>query len=164
MDTDDPKSQQPSGEPWWETTALDQMTQAQWESLCDGCAQCCLVKLEDDETGDILYTSVACALLDSGTCRCTDYSNRLERVYECEKITPETAGDFQWLPYSCAYRRLHEGRGLAWWHPLVSGSDQSVHEAGISVRGRVISQEHVDMGDLEDYIVDAEVFEGENGG
>jgi uncharacterized cysteine cluster protein YcgN (CxxCxxCC family) len=117
------------------------MSREEWESLCDGCARCCLVKLEDADTAEIHFTDVGCTLLDAKTCRCRDYRRRRSRVSDCVKLTPETVRSLTWLPVTCAYRRLAEGRGLAWWHPLVSGTAETVHLAGVSVRGRVSASE-----------------------
>ncbi len=117
------------------------MSAAEWESLCDGCARCCLVKLEDEDTGQIHYTDLGCTLLDSKTCRCRDYAHRQERVADCVKLTPQAVRTLSWLPVTCAYRVLAEGRDLAWWHPLVSGSAETVVEAGVAVGGRVAASE-----------------------
>ena len=136
---------------FWETKSLRDMTQDEWESLCDGCGKCCLHKLEDEDTGEIAYTNVACRLLDIGSCACSAYEKRHRLVPDCVKITPVNVQDYAWLPRTCAYRLLAEGKSLAWWHPLVSGNPESVHEAGISVRGRSVSERHA--GDLEDYVV-----------
>jgi uncharacterized protein len=138
--------------PFWEAKRLDQMTRAEWESLCDGCGRCCLHKLEDDETGEVYATNVACKLLDRRTGRCSSYRNRHAFVPECVRLTPAALSTLEWLPSTCAYRRLSEGSGLADWHPLVSGDPETVHRAGVSVRGWTVSE--IDAGDLEDHIVD----------
>lgn len=129
------------------------MNEAEWESLCDGCGRCCLNKLEDADTGEIFFTDVACRLFDAGACRCTDYPNRHTRVADCIPLTAENAGELTWLPPTCGYRLIAEGRDLYWWHPLVSGDPRSVHAAGISVRGRVLSEVDVPETALENYIV-----------
>ena len=137
--------------PYWRTKTLEEMTREEWEALCDGCARCCLLKLEDADTGEIVYTDIACRLLDLGTCRCTRYRQRLRMVPECVDLTPEQVRKLDWLPSTCAYRLVAEGQDLAWWHPLVSGDPETVHKAGISVRGRVVPERRGD--DPEDRIV-----------
>ena len=108
-------------EPFWKTKPLEAMSPAEWESLCDGCGKCCMSKLEDEDTGEIYWTSVGCRLFDAGLCRCTDYEHRLERVDDCVRLTPENVRTITWLPSTCAYRLVAEGKDLFWWHPLVSG-------------------------------------------
>lgn len=139
---------------FWKTISLDELTTEQWESLCDGCGQCCLVKLEDADSGDVFYTDVVCYLLDQDVCRCGDYKQRCILVPDCVKLTPDNLQDLSWMPVDCAYRRLAEGRELAWWHPLVSGSSATVHESGASVKGKAICETEVDINDLEEHIVD----------
>ena len=127
--------------PFWRTKTLDDMSDPEWESLCDGCARCCLVKLEDEDSGKIHFTDIGCQLLDAKSCRCMDYKRRRRRVKDCVKLTPDGVRTLNWLPKTCAYRLVAEGRDLYWWHPLVSGSRETVHEAGVSVRGRVGARE-----------------------
>lgn len=137
--------------PFWEEIPLHEMNDEQWESLCDGCAKCCLLKLEDEETEEIAFTNVACRQLDLRSCRCKNYPRRSVLVPDCVSMTPDVVPTLSWMPKSCAYRRLAEGRPLASWHPLVSGDQESVHKAGVSVRGRSISERIAS--DLEDHIV-----------
>lgn len=139
-------------EEFWRTKTLAEMSAEEWESLCDGCARCCLIKLEDEDTGEIAYTNIVCDLLDQGRCACTRYPERHVLVPDCVELTPENVGRFRWMPSTCAYRLLAEGQDLPWWHPLVSGDPETVHLAGISVRGRVIAENRA--GDPEDHIVD----------
>lgn len=141
--------------PFWEAKSLAEMTLDEWESLCDGCGRCCLVKLEEEDTGHIYYTGVGCRLLDGQSCRCNDYQNRLATVSDCVGLTPETVGEIGWLPPTCAYRLLHEGHSLPAWHPLITGDVGSIHAAGVSVRGRVqVNEVDIDVSDLENFIVD----------
>lgn len=127
--------------PFWRTTPLEEMDRGQWESLCDGCGRCCLVKLQDEDTGQLYATDIGCRLFDSGSCRCRDYPNRSEAVPDCVTLTPHDVRTLPWLPPTCAYRLVAEGKDLAWWHPLVSNDPETVVEAGISVRGRVYASE-----------------------
>jgi len=140
--------------PFWETKTLAQMTRTEWESLCDGCGKCCLVKLEDEDTGEIEVTDVACRLLDIGTCRCSDYSHRKRRVPDCVKLTPGNFDDLRWMPSTCAYRLIAEGKALFDWHPLISGDPDSVRRAGISLHGKVVSERDVSDEELMDHVVD----------
>ena len=138
--------------PFWETKSLAEMNPKEWESLCDGCGLCCLVRFEDEETGKVFPTRVHCKLFDNALCRCRDYENRTQHVPDCIKLTPGNIEALAWMPLSCAYRRLHEGKPLPRWHPLITGDPESVHRAGVSVRGKTISElslEHPD--DALDY-------------
>lgn len=139
---------------FWKTTALADMSESQWESLCDGCGRCCLLKLEDEESGEIFSSDVHCRLFNPKTCRCNNYEQRQSLVPDCIKLDVENVTKLGWVPKTCAYRRLAEGRGLAWWHPLVSGDPQTVIEAGISVKGRTISEDAVKPGEWEDHIAE----------
>ena len=127
--------------PFWRRKTLARMNSAEWESLCDGCAKCCLVKLEYEDTGEVEHTDIACRLLDPASCRCSDYAHRHEKVSDCLQLTPRSLRRLKWLPSTCGYRLVAEGRDLYWWHPLVSGDPETVHMAGMSVRDRVVSEE-----------------------
>ena len=140
-------------ERFWERHALAELNAGEWEALCDGCGRCCLHKLEYEDTGEIAYTRVACKLLDLSTARCGDYRRRKQKVPDCVQLTPENIGSINWLPPTCAYRRLHEGRGLPRWHPLLTGDPASVQKAKISVLGRVLPETAVDEDDLDEHVV-----------
>jgi uncharacterized cysteine cluster protein YcgN (CxxCxxCC family) len=137
--------------PFWKTTPLDQMTDTQWESLCDGCGRCCLHKLRDEDTEELAFTNVACRLLDLGTCQCSDYAHRQRHVPDCVRLTPGALPDIDWLPPSCAYRLVADGQDLPDWHHLRSGTTDSVHQARASVRGRAVAEGAV--GDWQDHVV-----------
>ncbi len=134
---------------------MSEMTQPEWEALCDGCGKCCLLKLEDEDTAEVEYTNIACKLLNTDTCRCTDYPNRKAKVPDCVIVDMAALERISyWMPRTCAYRLLAEGKPLEPWHPLVSGDPTSVHKAGISLAGRMVPEDHVHENDLEDYIVE----------
>ena len=137
---------------FWKTKTLRQMSSSEWEALCDGCGKCCLIKLIDDLTDDLHYTTVACKLLDCDSCRCGDYNNRKKLVEDCVILSPRLVEELHWMPSTCAYRLIYEGKDLYWWHPLVSGNPNTVHEAGISVQGRAISEREVKDSELPNYI------------
>lgn len=140
--------------PFWEAKPLDKMSRAEWESLCDGCGQCCMLKVEEEDTGKIFLTRLACKLLDIGSCRCRDYADRHASVPDCVVLQPDTVADYSWLPRSCAYRVLAEGGALEWWHPLISGDPDTVHQAGVSVRTWARSEKGIRPSAIERYIVD----------
>ncbi|MDA0239556.1 MAG: YcgN family cysteine cluster protein [Proteobacteria bacterium] len=148
----DEKAIDKNSEPFWRSKTLDEMSLDEWESLCDGCGRCCLHKLEEADTGELSYTNVACRLLDLNSCYCTDYVNRTFRVPDCVELTIQSMKTVRWLPPTCAYRLVGEGKDLKWWHPLVSGDPDTVHQAGVSVRGRVVLEDEAI--DLEDYITE----------
>jgi uncharacterized cysteine cluster protein YcgN (CxxCxxCC family) len=139
-------------EPFWKSKRLQDMDSQEWESLCDGCGRCCLHKLRDEGTGELSFTNISCRLLDLKTCQCRHYETRQLYVPDCVSLTPGNVDEIDWLPPSCAYRRLAEGKGLAWWHPLVSGDANTVHTAGISVVGRAVDERRA--GPFEHHIVD----------
>ncbi len=148
--------------PYWKRKTLAEMTSEEWEGLCDGCGICCLNKLEDWDTGEVAFTSVACRLLDAHSCRCKNYENRQATVPDCIRLTLDEVETISWLPPTCAYRLISEGEDLYWWHYLVSGDRETVHQAGVSVRGRTVSEEVVPVEDFEDYIVDWPLRVGES--
>ena len=140
--------------PFWKNKSLEEMTETEWESLCDRCGRCCLVKLEDEDNGKIHFTDVGCKLLSLSQCNCSNYENRQNYVSDCIKLTPQEVRKLPWLPPTCGYRLARDGEDLKWWHPLISGSFETVHEAGVSVRGRVAGlEDQVDFLDLIDHIV-----------
>ena len=138
---------------WWNDKPLAELDARQWEALCDGCARCCLHKLEDEDDGEVFYTRVRCRYLDEQTCRCSDYPNRSVLVENCIRLDASSVGSLDWLPATCAYRMRAQGLPLAAWHPLVSGDPDSVHRAGISIRGRCISDEFVHPDGYDEHIV-----------
>lgn len=150
------KRQEPALAPgYWKGRALDDLTREEWEGLCDGCGRCCLIKLEDEDTGAIHYTDIACRLFDPETCACGNYALRFQLVKGCVRLSPETIeNDKEWMPSTCAYRLLAEGKELPDWHYLVSGSRETVREAGISVHGRTTPEYEVEEDDYEDRIIE----------
>jgi uncharacterized cysteine cluster protein YcgN (CxxCxxCC family) len=130
---------------FWKEKKLNEMTSEEWESLCDGCGLCCLIRLEDEDSGEIVLTNIACKYLDLNTCRCTDYKNRKVNVPDCWKITPENIDQIYWMPDTCAYKLLYQGRDLYDWHPLITGDKNSVHKAGVSFAGEMVSEEFADI-------------------
>ncbi|MEE9428128.1 MAG: YcgN family cysteine cluster protein [Paracoccaceae bacterium] len=140
---------------FWETIGYDRLTTPEWEALCDGCGKCCLNKLEDPDTGEVALTRIACRLLDGETCRCGQYDIRRQFVPECIFLTPDNLPDhLYWIPDTCAYRLRYEGRQLFDWHPLVSGDANSVHQAGISVKGWSIPEFEVDEDEWDEYLIE----------
>jgi uncharacterized cysteine cluster protein YcgN (CxxCxxCC family) len=144
----------PDDLPFWRRKKLSEMTDREWESLCDGCGRCCLNKLIDEDTHETVFTDVGCTLLDGETCRCTDYKHRQAKVPDCVRLTWRNVKRLSWLPPTCGYRLVANGQDLPWWHPLVSGDPETVHKAGVSVRGRVtVSEKDVPDERLVDYVV-----------
>ncbi|TAK60078.1 YcgN family cysteine cluster protein [Methylobacter sp.] len=137
---------------FWETKKLSEMTTEEWESLCDNCGKCCLHKLEDEDTGDIYFTSVVCNLIDLDTCRCTRYPERAQLVPECLDLKQHDFSEYNWLPATCAYRLLSDGEKLPAWHPLISKNPDSVHDAGVSISSYAMRESEID--DLEDHIIE----------
>ncbi|MDX1352933.1 MAG: YcgN family cysteine cluster protein [Thiomicrorhabdus sp.] len=139
--------------PFWEVKTLDEMSQEEWESLCDGCGLCCLTKLQDEDTNEIVYTSVVCPYSDLETGQCKDYANRTKNVPTCVQLTRERVAEFDWLPDTCAYRMIYRGQGLADWHPLISGCTQSVAHAGVGLLAIpvVVDKEGLDY---ESFVID----------
>lgn len=143
---------------FWRRFRLDELTREEWEALCDGCAKCCLVKLEDEATGEVAYTNIACRLLELGSCRCGNYPLRKQLVKGCVVMTRDNVEEIlDWMPRTCAYRLVHEGRPLEPWHPLVSGDPESVHAAGVSLRGRMVAEYEVPEEDWQDFVIEEDV-------
>jgi len=138
---------------FWLGKTLEDFSPAEWEALCDGCGQCCLYKLDDHQNNGVLFTNVACRFLDLDTCQCIAYPTRKSAMPTCVRLTPEKVREIDWLPPTCAYRLIMEGKPLADWHPLISGDPESVHRAGISVQSRAISENQVDMKELDKYVI-----------
>ena len=140
-------------QPFWKTKTLAEMSNAEWESLCDGCGLCCLNKLEDWDTGEVVFTSVACRLLDGDSCRCSDYENRQATVPDCIQLTLQGLREIQWLPPTCGYRLVSEGKDLPLWHHLVCGDRDAVHHERISQSGRMLAEGSVPEDDWEDHLI-----------
>jgi len=138
---------------FWETKSFDKLNREEWEALCDGCGRCCLLKIEDKDNGDLFYTNVVCEFHDSEHCRCTAYQHRSSLVPDCIKVTPELARDEKWLPDTCAYRLLAERKSLFDWHPLITGDPDSIHQADLSVRDKVVSEKYVHPDELPEHLV-----------
>lgn len=138
--------------PFWKTVPMKEMSQDQWESLCDRCGRCCLHKLEDEDSGELVFTNVVCRMYDMKACECSDYKNRKKHVPECLQLTPDFV-PVDWLPETCAYRLIEEGKDLPTWHPLVSGDKRSLAAAGFSLKGKILPEDWVDEEDLEEHII-----------
>ncbi len=153
--SDDPIDRAGLSPRFWDRKRLSEMSRKEWEALCDGCGKCCLNKLEDEDTGEVALTRVACRMLDDMTCKCAQYEIRHQFVPECIVLKPETIEDHMyWLPQTCAYKLIHEGRSLEPWHPLLSGSAETVHDAGVSMRQRTVPEFEVGEDDWEDHIIE----------
>lgn len=139
--------------PFWKQKKLEELTKQEWESVCDGCGKCCLFRLEG-EVGEYFTTNVICKLFDEATCQCTNYLNRQNIVPTCLVLNPELVRTLDWMPITCAYRLLAEGKDLPWWHHLVSGSRDTIHQIGVSVRGKIEHEKDIDLDDIEDHVVD----------
>jgi len=139
---------------FWEIKKLEQMTDQEWESLCDGCARCCLLKLEDEDTGALFFTNVSCHLLDIENCNCKDYPNRKLLVPECLQVRRMPISEYQWLPKTCAYRLVSQGQPLPEWHPLISGDQQSVQQVGVTVESFAVSEDYIHPQQLQDHIIE----------
>ena len=142
--------------PFWKTKSLREMTRWEWEMLCDGCGKCCLHKIIDEKTGTVYYTNVTCRLLNTKTCRCTSYKTRGQHVPTCMILTPRRVEEFDWLPETCAYRLLSQGKDLPWWHRLVSGDPDLIHRLNLSVKGKTIPEEYIHPMEIRNHIVDWE--------
>lgn len=140
--------------PFWKNKSLADLTIEEWESLCDGCGKCCLFRLIDDDTDELFTTNVICKLFNEDTCQCSDYAHRTTLVPTCLKLDAELVYELDWMPFTCAYRLLAEGKDLPWWHHLVCGNKEMVHSVGVSVRGKVEFETEINMDDLEDHVVD----------
>jgi uncharacterized cysteine cluster protein YcgN (CxxCxxCC family) len=141
---------------FWAEYSIDELSEKNWEALCDGCGQCCMIKFEDEDTGEILFTNVACRLFDDASCRCTDYPHRTQKIPGCLEVRNFNNTQYKWLPETCAYRLLHEGKVLFDWHPLISGCAESVFQAGISVRGKNVAENDVSEEEMVNHIIDLE--------
>lgn len=137
---------------FWQEKSLSEMTTEEWESLCDNCGKCCLHKLEDEDTGKIFYTSVVCDLIDLKSCRCTRYTERCTLVPDCLDLKQHDFADYTWLPTTCAYKLLADGKDLPTWHPLVSGSSETVKEAGVSISSYAMKESEIDQ--IEEHIIE----------
>ena len=143
---------------FWETVPLAKMTRAEWEALCDGCGKCCMNKLEDEDAGEVVLTNVACRLFDDATCQCSQYAIRHQFVPECIVLKPQTMDkNLYWMPETCAYKLLWQGKPLYAWHPLLSGTPDSVHAANVSMQGRTVPEFEIDEDDWEDHIIEEPV-------